>query len=99
MKPETKFKLKVYLYYLVVEPWTEKVALPNMRTVIWILIILAFIYKLDYLFFPLIIIGAVLYLAHEFKSGRFIYWYRQRKYSEQRKALKEIRQKKKSEFK
>ena len=97
MKPETKFKLKVYLYYLIVEPWTENVSLPNMRSVVWILIMIALIFRWRILFFLLIPIGVILYLIHEFKSGKFVYWYRQRKYGEQKKALKEVREKKKNE--
>ncbi len=96
MKPETKFKFKVYLIYLFLEPWTEKFSLPNIRTTIWILIIIAFSLKLRIFLLPLIIIGVILYLIREFKSGKFIYWYKQRKYKEQRKALKEVRENKKS---
>ena len=97
MRPETKFKLKTYIYYLVMEPWTENVSLPNMRTIIWVLITIALIFRWRILFFILIPIGVILYLMNEYKSGRFIYWYRQRKYGEQRKALKEVRENKKNE--
>ena len=97
MRPETKFKLKTYIYYLVMEPWTENVSLPNLRTIIWVLITIALIFRWRILFFILIPIGVILYLMNEYKSGRFIYWYRQRKYGEQRKALKEVRENKKNE--
>ena len=97
MKPETKFKFKVYLTYLFIEPWSEKFSLPNLRTTIWILILVAFFLKLELLLFLFIIIGTGVYLVREFKSGKFIYWYRKRKYSERRKALKKIKEEKKNE--
>ncbi len=32
------------------------------------------------------------HLISEYKSGKHIHWYRERKYPEQRKALKEVRE-------
>ncbi len=97
MKPETKFKLKTYMYYLILEPWSEKFSLPNLTTTIWILILVASLLKLEVFLLFLIILGSVVYLVREFKSGKFVYWYKQRKYKEQRIALKKIKEKKKKE--
>ena len=72
----TLFKAKTFLYYLIVEPWTEKVSLPNFRSLLWALILMASIYRLTYLLFISLGIGIVLHLVYEYKSGKFIYWYR-----------------------
>ncbi len=96
MKPETKFRLKIYLYYLIIEPWTENISLPNARTIIWISIIIAFLFKIEVLLFSFIILGLIFHLIHEFESGKFIYWYRQKKYKKQRDALKKVREEKKN---
>ncbi len=98
MKPETKFKLKVYLYYLIMEPWTEDISLPNTRTIIWVLIFIAFFTKSEILLFLFIIIGLIFYLMHEFKRGKFIYWYRQRMYKNKGDALKKVREERKNEI-
>lgn len=79
MDNQSRFKLKTFLYYIVIEPWTEKVSLPNFRTLIWVLIIAASIFKLKYLLFISLILGVVLHLVYEYKSGKFIYWYKKYK--------------------
>jgi len=91
MDPKSKFKLKTFIYYLFVEPWTEKISLPNHRTMLWILIFMTFFFKLKILFFLFLLIGLFSHLVHEYKSGKFIYWYKQRKYKAQREALKKVR--------
>lgn len=96
MEPKTKFKLKAFFYYLIVEPWTEKVQMPNLRTIIWISIFFSFFFKLKVLLFGSLFLGVIFHLISEFKSGRFIYWYRQRKFREQREALKRVRNLKKN---
>jgi len=92
MDPKTKFKIKTFLYYLVVEPWTEKVSLPNFRSVFWILILIALLFRLETLLLISIILSLVSHLVYEFRSGKFIYWYRQRKFKEQKEALKKDRE-------
>lgn len=96
MKPETKFRIRTYLYYLLVEPFTEKVNFPNTRTLSWIILLLGFFLKITPLFFLGIISGVFSYLYWEYKSGKYIYWYRNRKFKEQREALKKIREEKKN---
>lgn len=91
----TKFKIKTFLYYLIIEPWTEKVSLPNFRFLIWILIIIASLFRLTYILLISVIIGVILHLVYEYKSGKFIYWYRQyqrKKYGIQKDTSKEKEQ-------
>lgn len=95
MKPEIKFKLKTYIYYLFVEPWTEKVSLPNFRTISLILLYFSLFYKLKILLLISIVALVIFHAINEYKSGKYIYWYRQRKYGAQREALKKIREEKK----
>jgi len=80
-----------------VEPWTEKVSLPNFRSVFWILILISLFFRLGTLLLVSIILGLISHLVYEFKSGKFIYWYRQRKFKEQREALKKIKEERKNE--
>lgn len=75
----TLFKIKTFLYYLVVEPWTEKVSLPNFRSLIWVSIIVASLLRLKYLLFISLILGVALHLIYEYRSGKFIYWYKKYK--------------------
>ncbi len=96
MKPETKFKLKAYLYYLIMEPWTDNISLPNTRTVFWVLTLVAIFFKSEILLLLSVIGGLIFYLLHEFKSGKFIYWYRQKKYKKQRDALKKVKEERKN---
>ena len=97
MEPKTKFKIKTFFYYLVVEPWTEKISLPNFRSVSWVLIFIAVFFRFRYLLLISIILGLTFHLISEFRSGKFIYWYRQRKFGEQREALKKIKEERKNE--
>ena len=97
MESKTKFKVKTFLYYLVVEPWTEKVSLPNFKSVFWILILIALLFRLETLLLISIILSLVYHLVYEFRSGKFIYWYRQKKFKEQREALKKIKEEKENE--
>lgn len=97
MEPKTKFKIRTFLYYLIVEPWTENVSLPNFRSVFWVLILIALFFRLGTLLLISIILGLIFHLAYEFRSGKFIYWYRQRKFKEQREALKKVKEEKKNE--
>jgi len=97
MNLQFKFKLKTYLYYLVFEPWTSKLSLPNFRTMAWILIVVALVFRSKSLLIISIIVGVIFYLVHEFKSGKYMYWYRQQKYKEQKDALRKIREEKADE--
>jgi len=98
MKPEIKFKLKTYFYYLIMEPWTEKVSLPNFRTIALILICFSLFYRIRILLLISVVALVVLHAINEYKSGRYIYWYRQRKYGEQREALRKIREERKNDY-
>lgn len=80
MDDTLKFKLRAFVYYLVVEPWIEKVVQPSLRTASWILIFSGWLFHLAYLFFGGILALAISYIIKEYKSGKFIYWYRQRLY-------------------
>ncbi len=97
MNNEFKFKIKAYIYYLLVEPWTTKVSFPNFRTITWVLIVLSLIFRLEVLLIISVIVGVIFYLVYEFKSGKFIYWYRQRKYKGYKDAIKKVRREKKHE--
>ena len=92
MDPKNKFKFKTYLIYLFLEPWTTKFHLPNLRTFVWVLIVISFLLKKPVLLFISIGVGILLYAINEYKSGKYIYWYRQRKYGEQREALRKIKE-------
>ena len=80
MKSKTKFKIKTYIYYLIIEPWTNKVYLPNFQTINWVLIFIAVFLRNRLMLIVFIISGVFFYLMNEFKSGKYVYWYRQRKY-------------------
>ncbi len=97
MEPKTKFKLRTFLYYLVVEPWTEKISLPNFRSVSWVLIFIAVFFRFRYLLLISIILGLTFHLISEFRSGKYVYWYRNRKFKEQKEALKKIREERENE--
>lgn len=92
MDPQYKFKLKTYLFYLLVEPWSENISLPNFRTIAWLLILAAIFFRLRILLLVSIIFGIIVHLVREFKSGKYVYWYRQRKFREQREAIKKVRE-------
>jgi hypothetical protein len=93
MKQETKFKLKTYLLYLILEPWSERVTLPNFSTIVWILILLSIIFKVVILLWISIIFGIIFSVIKEWKSGKFIYWYRMKKYKNYKKENKQPDQK------
>lgn len=93
MDPKQKFKFKAFLTYLVIEPWTEKISLPNFSSLIWIVIIVSLIIRNILLLWISILIGIIFNAIKEYKSGKFIYWYRNRNkdYSKSKEALKKIR--------
>jgi hypothetical protein len=93
---ETKFRLKIYLLYLVVEPWTSELSLPNLRTISWTLIFISLFLKIFWLQLTLLIMGLLLYLFYEFKQGQYLGWYRQRKFKEKHEALKKVREKRRN---
>ena len=92
MDAKNKFRLRTFLYYLMVEPWSEKVSLPNFRTLNIILLCLSLLYKWKWVMFISLFLTVLFHLISEYKSGKHIHWYRERKYPEQRKALKEVRE-------
>jgi len=95
MDTTKKFRISTFLYYLLMDPWTDKVSLkaslPNFRTAAWILILVALFFRLRTLLLASILLGVVFHMVQEFKSGKYMYWYRQRKFKEQREALKKVR--------
>ncbi|CAK0756769.1 hypothetical protein CCP1ISM_60023 [Azospirillaceae bacterium] len=97
-KGRFRFKLKVFLIWLFLNPWTEKITLPNLSTIIWILIGVFFILKKEILLLISIIVGIIFYGIKEWKSGKFIYWYNQRRYKKRNEALKKVREEKKQRF-
>ena len=90
-----KFKLKTFLIYILLEPWTTKVSIPNLRTLPWIFIIISLILEKPLLLWISIIFGILIHGIYEYKSGKFIYWYRQRKFRERNEALKKLREERK----
>ena len=97
MDKEKTFRLRIYVKYLIISPFTEKVSLPNPRTTLWIVIFISLLFRWNSALIIFLIMQAVLYLYHEYKSGVAIYWYRQRKFREQREALKKVREERKKE--
>ena len=93
---ETRFKLKTYLYYLAVEPFTERFNFPNTRTVSWGIVIVGALFRIDLLLFVGLVGGLCSHLYWEYKSGRYLSWYRNRKFKEQREALKKVREERKN---
>ncbi len=95
MNGEKAFRLKTYLKYLVLSPFTEQVSIPNPRTTLWIVIFLSLLFRWGSSLIIFLMMQAILYLFYEYKSGKAIYWLRQRKYKESRDALKKVRQERK----
>lgn len=95
MEEQFKFKIRTFLYYLLVEPFTEKITLPNPSTICWISIFLSLIFKIFWLLWISIILGVFFYIYKEFKSGEYIHWYRERKM----KSFNDIKKKLKKEKK
>ena len=79
LEPKEKFKLKTYIKYLLVEPWVNPFR-PNLRTVVWILIFVSLFFRWNVVLLISLIVGVILYLKSEYKSGKYIYWLRQRDY-------------------
>lgn len=82
-----KFRIKAFITYLFIEPWTSKVSLPNLRSISWGLIFASLFFRNRVLTISLMILGLVIYLFYEYQTGRYIYWYRMRMYKN-KKALK-----------
>lgn len=96
--PEKRFKLKTFIYYLLVEPWTEKITMPNTRTAAWIVIFLGLFLKIKLLLLLGLTSGLLSYLFYEYKNGKYIYWYRNRKFKDQKAALKKVREEKRNKI-
>lgn len=96
MEPKIKFNLKTFLKYLVIEPWTERF-IPNMQSIIWILIFLFFFLRKPVLLLISIILGLIIHGIKEYKSGKHTKWYRDRKFGEHREAIKKIRKERKNQ--
>ena len=102
MDKEKAFRLKTYVKYILITPWTSNVSLPNSRTILWIAIFVSLLFRWGSSLIVFLIIQLILYLYHEYKSGIAVYWYRQKKYKESKEALKKVREerkKKKERFK
>jgi hypothetical protein len=91
MKNETKFKIKTFLQYLIFEPLNSKNSLPNFKTISWIMIFVSVLLKNIYLQISFVIIGFLIYLITEYKSGNYIGWYRMKKYKNFKEAIKNKR--------
>lgn len=98
MEPVTKFKLTTFLKYLLLEPWTEKFTLPNPNTICWALILLSLMFRNIIMLWISIILGLFFYFYREYKSGKYISWYRQRKMSSWNEVKKKIRREKKEKL-
>ncbi len=96
MEEKEKFKLKVYLKYLILSPWKESVSIPNFSTITWVLIIISLLLKSKALLFVSVCLGVIFYLIKEYKSGIAMHWYRMRSYKEQKEALKKVRAQRKN---
>lgn len=94
MEEKTKFKIRTFLYYLLAEPWTEKISLPNFSSLVWISILISAMSKNVILLWISIFIGIIFYMIKEYKSGKFIHWYRiykkQKISKEKEENLKEL---------
>jgi len=89
MDETLRFKLKTFIYYLLVEPWTEKIVAPSLKVAAWILIFAGWLFRFSWIFFIGIAALVVAYVIKEYKSGKFIYWYRQRLYRKIKEEKKE----------
>lgn len=96
--PEKKYKLKTFIYYLLVEPWTENITMPNTRTAVWIIIFFGVITNTRSLIFLGFIAGVLSYLFYEYKNGRYIYWYRNRKFKDHKDAIRKVREERKNKL-
>lgn len=85
MNGKEKFKIKTYLKYLAISPWTEKVSLPNLRTLAWISIIISLIFKLKWVLFISVGVAIVQYFWNEYNRGYYIHWEKARRYERYRK--------------
>lgn len=97
MNPTTKHHLKVFFKYLFLEPFTEKVSLPNIRTIFWILSIVFLLTGIYSLLLISLFIGLILHAVREYKSGKHMQWYRNRNYPEFKEAMRKIRERKRQE--
>ena len=92
MNPETKFRLKAFWSYLFIEPITSKYSIFNLKFTCWFLIFLSLLFKNKIISTILIIIGLILYLVSEYMDkGKYIAWYRKRKYP-YKEAIKKVRE-------
>jgi hypothetical protein len=96
MEPRNKFRLKTFLYYILLEPWTEKLTLPNFRTLNTVLLCISLLYKWRVGILISIGLLVVLQLIDEWKKGDYIYWYRNRKgYGNYKEIIKKVKEEKK----
>jgi len=97
-KEKFKFKLKTFLIYTILWPWTERMAIPNLSTVSLIALFISLLIR--NFTFVWISFGAwiIFYGIKEWKSGEFIYWYRQMKYRKRNETLKKAREEKRKRF-
>ena len=86
MNDKFKFKLKVYLKYLILEPWTRKAKIPNLKTISWAFILTALLFRNFPLLLYSILLGIGIHLYTEWKSGSAMHWYRNNYYKKIRKG-------------
>jgi hypothetical protein len=94
-KPEFKDRIKTFISYLFYIPLTDKISIPNYRTFLWIFLLVSVIFRNTIITIVLLILLLIIYVIDEFKSKRYIDWYRSNKYRTQREALRKVRQNRK----
>jgi hypothetical protein len=98
MNEEKKFRLRAFVKYLFIEPWTESISLPNFRTLNTVFLCFALLYRWKVGILISIILLVLLQLINEYKQGKYIYWYRSRKYKDYQEALKKVRDERKKKL-
>jgi len=80
MEEKQKFRIKTYLKFLVISPWTEKITLPNFTTLTWVFIVVSIIIKSRLILIISVCLGIFINLVREYKSGVHIHWLRKRRW-------------------
>jgi len=102
MQPQTKFMLKAWITFLIFEPWYTKVRfqLSTLKVLNFVgLIISILIFKSIKLFILFMVTWILIHCYSEWKSKRFIFWYRMRnkKLRKWRETMSLIRKEKRNQ--
>jgi hypothetical protein len=95
MKERTKlflFKIREYFKYILIEPWVTNFTFPNIKSLSMVFIFISLFSRNFILIWISFFTALIIHMANEFKTGRFIYLNRQRKFKEKYDALKKVRQ-------